>query len=176
MKHSSTSQTWPIYQPQSPDSQRHGPPADYVQKAQTCYGCPPSLDLGSAFPPPAKSEITEEILHILPQRRISTSSGHTSFHRPSSHFSLGYPIFRLNNSNPKKTFPARKPLLIFENPFCSSLSLFSLQHPFGDGGIITLHKMQAHNRFRGHYDILSSSSNNSTLYCLSLIFSQTCLL
>lgn len=63
MKRSSTSQTWPRYQPQSPDSQQHGPLADYVQRVQTYYGCLPLLNLGSAFQPPAKSERDHRVDH-----------------------------------------------------------------------------------------------------------------
>jgi len=178
MKHSCTSQTWPRYQPQSPDSQQHGPPVDYVQRAQTYCGCPPLLNLGSASQPPEKSETHGS--HTLSEQTISVSSGHSAFHRPPSHLSLGYLTFRLKNSNPTRSFPARKPLLLFDHPCCSSLNLFNLCYHFGDGRIRTLHKIQAHSGFKCHDDILSSSSNNSTLLlfflCLALKFSQMCLL
>lgn len=153
MKHSFTSQTWPRYQPQSPDSPQHGQPADYVQRAQTCSGCPPLPTLGSAFQPPAKSD-TSHSRHHPPFTVKNQYLFRTPIHTSPSHFSLNYCVFRLKNSNTTYIWSS----LLFFSEF------FNSHYPFEDGGIRILHKIQACNGFRCHDDILSSSSSNSFFF------------
>lgn len=164
MKHYFTFQTWPRYQPQSPDSPQHGQPAGCVQRVRTYSGCPPLPALGSASQPPAKSGTSHRRHHSPFAKKNQYLFRTPIFHTPPSHFSLNYRVFRLKNSNPKR-FPAMKSLLVFDHPGFSSLNLFNLPYPFEDGGIRILQYIyiySAHNGFRCHGDILSSSSNNAT--------------
>lgn len=75
--------------------------------------------------------------HNEDQYLFRTPIFHTS---PAHLISLNYHVFRLKNSNPKRSFPAMKSLLVFDHPCFSSPNLLDLPNPFEDWGIRIVHK------------------------------------